>query len=321
MNSYIGKQLNLSHCKIIVFSEKIASQGISDEIYSLINNIQVRPSANIIISKCEAKTYIENSKPSLETLITKYYEIFPNSSLYTGYTSNSTVGEFFNRMTCQTCEPNAILGGLIENADEQLNATSNNPQDSMLIKSNETSISGKRGAENIGLAVFKEDTLVGELNAMETVCFSIVRNDINGFLITIPDPEEEESYIDIYLYPNTSTNSQVELVNGTPYITVSTKLKGRIYSMKRDSKYLDSAVLDKISEQVNTYLESAISAYLYRTAKELKSDINGFGKKALMLFTTTQEFNDYDWLNAYENSFFTVKVDTNVQSGFLLTET
>ncbi|MFR2534587.1 MAG: Ger(x)C family spore germination C-terminal domain-containing protein [Clostridia bacterium] len=321
MNSYIGKEVNLSHCKILVFSEKIASQGISNEIYSLINNVQIRPSTNIIISKCEAKIYIENSKPSLENLLTKYYEIFPNSSLYTGYTSNSTIGEFFNRMTCHTCEPNAILGGLIENADEQLYASSSNPQDSTLIKSNETSISGKRGAENIGLAIFKEDTLVGELNAMETVCFSIVRNDINGFLITVPDPEQENSYIDIYLYPNQSTSNTVKIINGTPYITVSTKLKGRIYSMKRNSKYLDSAVLDRISAQVNHYLEASISAYLYRTAKELKSDVNGFGKKALINFATTQEFENYDWLSNYENSFFNVQVDSNIQSGFLLTET
>ena len=156
---------------------------------------------------------------------------------------------------------------------------------------------------------------------METVCFSIVRNDINGFLITVPDPEQENSYIDIYLYPNHSTNNTVKIVNGTPYITVSTKLKGRIYSMKKNSKYLDSAVLDRISAQVNHYLEASISAYLYRTAKELKSDVNGFGKKALINFATTQEFEDYDWLSNYENSFFNVQVDSNIQSGFLLTET
>ena len=34
-----------------------------------------------------------------------------------------------------------------------------------------TSISGKNGSENFGVAVFKEDTLVGELNAFESVVF------------------------------------------------------------------------------------------------------------------------------------------------------
>lgn len=38
------------------------------------------------------------------------------------------------------------------------------------IKANQSSISGENGSENIGVAVFKEDKLVGELNALETIC-------------------------------------------------------------------------------------------------------------------------------------------------------
>ena len=58
INGYLGKQVNLSHCKIIIFSEEIAMEGISKEVYTLINDTQVRPSANIVISKCTAKYYI-----------------------------------------------------------------------------------------------------------------------------------------------------------------------------------------------------------------------------------------------------------------------
>ena len=35
MNTVVSKEISLSHCKIIVFSEELASQGISKEIYSL----------------------------------------------------------------------------------------------------------------------------------------------------------------------------------------------------------------------------------------------------------------------------------------------
>ena len=41
MNTNIGKEVNLSHCKIIVFSEAIASRGIQEEIYTLANNPDV----------------------------------------------------------------------------------------------------------------------------------------------------------------------------------------------------------------------------------------------------------------------------------------
>ena len=67
-------------------------------MFTLMNDNQVRPSTNIIISKCDAKYYIENSKPIFEPLITKYYEGFTNSSSYTGYTTAATIGTFYNNL-------------------------------------------------------------------------------------------------------------------------------------------------------------------------------------------------------------------------------
>ena len=63
-----------------------------------------------------------------------------------------------------------------------------------------------------------------------------------------------------------------------------------------------------------------ILAYLYKTSKDLKSDIVGIGKKAVTNFLTLQEWNDYDWLSNYQNSFFDVDMKVHVKSGFLLSE-
>ena len=131
MNSYISKQINMSHCKIIVFSEEIAAEGISDEIYTLINDTQIRPSSNIVISKCDAKFYIEKTKPDLENLVSEYYENLPNSSIYTGFITDATIGDFFNALINKTCMPYAILGNV--NTEQ---------------------------SENIGLAVFYNDIFV-----------------------------------------------------------------------------------------------------------------------------------------------------------------
>lgn len=109
MDAYMARKLNFSHCRVFVFSEEVASHGISNEIYTLTNDTEIRPSSNVIVCKNKAKDYIQNSEPILENLITKYYEIFPNSSKYTGYLYNVTLGNFFNQLICNTCEPFAIL--------------------------------------------------------------------------------------------------------------------------------------------------------------------------------------------------------------------
>lgn len=323
MNAYLGKKVNLSHCKLIIFSEELAKDGISNEIYSLINEVQVRPSANIVVSKCNTKYYIENSVPSLESLIPKYYDIFPNTSEYTGYTCNATIGDFFNALVCNSCSPYAILGG-INPSDINLNPSTSQTSDDSTIKSNESPITGNRSSQNIGLAVFKDDKLAGELNAIETACFLNIKNKVDSFLISIPNPKELEnsnSKIDIYLSPNTTHKIDVSIVNGSPSIKINLEFSGKIYSMSKNSQYLDTEVLNSISTSCNNYLETQFSNYLYKTSTIFESDINGFGVYALSEFTTINEFNDYNWLTNYKDSTFDVKINTILDSGFLLTQT
>lgn len=319
MNSYMARELNLSHCRLVIFSEDVAFRGISNEIYTLMNNSEMRPSANVIVSKNKAKYYMENTTPILENLITKYYEIFPNSSKYTGYVYNVDLGEFFNQLINNTCEPFAILGGVNSNSSDS--STSSNFTNVDDIKSTDTSISAKRGSENIGVAVFKEDKLVGELSAEETLCLSIVRGEVESFTISIPNPQKEEKKIDLILYPEDGKKIKVHLVNGAPYITFNRKFTGKIYSMSNNSKYLDSSVLENISAEASRYLEEIITNYLYRTSVEFKSDINGFGKYCLSNFLTLPEFEAYGWQNNYTNASFKVSIDTDIESGFLITQT
>lgn len=319
VNGYLGKQINMSHCKVIIFSEDLAYKGISDEIYTLINDTQVRPSANIVISKCSAKYYLEQTNPEFENLISKYYETFTNSSKYTGYIPDATIGNFFNSLICKTCEPYAILGGVNEGSPN--NSEEINSQKDYTIKANNSSITGENGAENIGTAVFKDDKLVGELNALETIAFLNIRNNLDRFLISVPDSQNNNNYLDIYMTPIGSTDIKIDTSNQTPYIKIKCKFSGRIYSMSENSKYLSSEVLDSISNSCNSYLESIFSDYLYKTSKDLKSDINGIGKYALKNFFTTTQYEDYNWLENYKNSFFDVNVNTSVKSGMLITET
>ncbi len=318
MNVYLGRKVNLTHCKLFIFSEELAKQGISDEVYSLINDVEVRPSANIVISKCNTKYYIENSTPNFESLIPKYYEVFPNISEYTGYTCNATIGDFFNALVCNYSSPYAILGGINSTDD---NSSPSTVSDDSSIKSNETPINGSRKINNIGLAVFKDAKLVGELNGIETICFLNLKREIDSFLVSISDPQDTNSKLDIYLKPNLEHKIDVSFVNGSPFIKIKLGFTGKIYSMRKNSEYLDINVLNSISNSCNDYLETQFTNYLYKTSTVFESDINSIGSNALSKFFTTTEFDNYNWLDNYRNSAFDVEINTVINSGFLLTQT
>ncbi len=318
MNSHLGKELTLAHCKLVVFSEELAKEGISDIIYTFMNDAQMRPSCNVVVSKCPANYYIENSKPFLEPLISKYYELFVSSNQFTGYTANATLGKFFDNMICQSCDSYAILGGI----NFQL---SKNAQEGFSTKesadiSNSASLNGSTSSENVGLAVFREGKLVGELNAIETLAFMCIGNTVKGFLISVPSSQIENETLDIYLTPSHKTKIDVSFVNGSPFIKIHSKFSGQIRSMTNDSNYLDNEVLKRISEACNRYLEYVFTQYLYKTAKEYKSDINAIGKTSLKLFKTISQYEDYGWREHFQDSFFDVSVDVNVKSSSLLSD-
>ncbi len=149
MNAYVGKHINLAHCKVIVFSEDLAKKGILDIVSSLINNSQIRPTANIIISKGKAGEYIKNSVSSLEQVVTKYYDIFPSSSEYTGYTSNIILGEFYDSLISKDVGSVAILGSINSKSKNNQDSSNNNSgSDSQDSSSEENSSNSNQNETN-----------------------------------------------------------------------------------------------------------------------------------------------------------------------------
>ena len=355
LNAYIGKQINLSHCKVVVFSDKFAKKGINAEVSELMNNIQVRPSTNLIICKGNALEYIQKSTSQLEKILTKYYDIFPNSSEYTGYTSNIMIGEFYNYLTTKECGNLAILGGLnptispsnssgnpsnetaggsssSNSSNNSSNSSSNSSSDNKLkekpdnnaslseMVSGNAPILGERGTENIGLAVVKDGIYIGDLSALDTLCHTLINGEVNSFLLTLNNTELYEHYLDIELFENMSPKISVDLEDNTPKINIDIKLIGRISGIKDGINYsdeLNSLDLDKISRVTEQTIKKYIKEYLYKTSTKFKCDIDCFYNHAKRKFLYLQDWKSYDWSSKYLNSKFNVTVKAKVYYSLL----
>ena len=350
LNAYVGKSVNISHCKVVVFSDKLAKKGIVSEVSELMNNIQVRPSTNIIICKGNALDYLQNSNSQLEKILTKYYDIFPNSSEYTGYTSNIMIGEFYNYLTTKECGNLAILGGLnpkISSTGQEDNSSSSSESSSIgssqgssdnssdynssknIVKNDSTlsnmiagnaPILGERGTENIGLAVLKDGKYIGDLTACDTLCHTLISGEVNSFLLTINNTEVYKNYIDISLFENTSPVIKVDTSGDNSIINIYIKLVGRIDGIKDGINYSeDNTSLDlyEVSNAVSKSLENYIIKYLEKTTSEFKCDIDYFYNYAKRNFTTISDWKKYDWASKYIESTFNVSIDTKVYYSLL----
>ena len=339
INDYLGQKLNLSYCKAMVFSEDIAKKGIGNYICTATNDIEIRPSCDIIVSKCSALDYITNSKPLLENLSSKYYEIASSSQKDTGLTRTISLMSFYNRYYDSLCEPYAPLSSIEEsnggdaknevqgktlNSDK--NSDNSNGGDSSSSSGGKSESSSKKDVEkdnanakikNQGLAIFKDDKLIGEISREETLCYMLVSGKLKDAVINVPSPFEDADYVSLNISSVHSKN-KVEIKNGMPFITCNISLSARVLSSTKTSNYLSKENSLALEYATNSYLNANITDFLYKTSKELKSDFIGFGRNAVRSFKTMDDWKNYDWLNKYQNSEFNVNVNTTVKSSYLL---
>lgn len=303
INSYISKQVNLAHCKAIIISEEYASNGVSDIIYTLMNSIELRPDCSMIISKCDALDFLENSSPVFESNPAEYFESDFNSSEYTGYVDNINLSDFYAGLLSHHSDASAILAGI--NTKE----TQENSKDSISILDDnyiagQTPITSKNNVESMGLAVFKDDTLVGELNNIETLCHLLVTNKLTNATVNIPNPYDNSNNITFYINQNKKTKNKVTLVNGYPYIECEIWITGNIPTAYTSINLADEDCMDLLNDNLSNYIEAKCLDYLYKTSKIFKADIVGFGQYMLPDYLTWQDWINSDWLRKLSKFIF-----------------
>ena len=296
--------------------------GISDIIFTLINNVQARPDCNVIISRCEAYDFLSESKSEIESITAKYYEIIATSSKYTGYTADITLADIFDRITDSFGEASAILGS-VTSVSTNSAPTGASSVDTDTIAGETTSNSGdssnaSTNIDVVGLAVFKGDVLVGELTAMESLCHLIVINDMEECILSIPSPFDENAIIDLYVTYEEDTKNNVELINGSPLISTNIKLNAKVLSASRTSNYFEEDNLKMVEEYANSYIKYEVESYLYKMSKEYGADIDLFGRYAVKYFSTWDEWMDYNWLENFSDAFFKVETEVDVVSSYLI---
>ncbi len=318
INSYMNKKVYLSHCKIIVLSESLAKEGVASYIATFENNTELRPDCNIIVSRCSAEDFLNNSSPGLETLSARYYELALSSSEYTGYTDNITLHSFFFAYDNDFIQATAILGGINTDATHKQNTDVSYASIDGNYKADETPIKHATNLETMGLAVFKGDKMVGELTGIESMSHLMITNTFNSSSITIPNPFSQNEIIDLSIYKNKDTINDVQLVNGLPYIKSYINLDAYVISSGENLDFTKEENIELLEKYAESYLEEKVISYLYKTSKEFQSDIVGFGRKLSKNYLTINDFKELDWLNIYDNSFFDVEVNVRLRSSQLL---
>ncbi|TYQ18289.1 UNVERIFIED_CONTAM: spore germination protein KC [Acetivibrio alkalicellulosi] len=328
-NTFISKQINLSHAKVIVFSEELAKEGIGKYISAIARGREFRPSMFVMVAKGSAEEYIRAVEPALEANPAKYYEMKLRAFDYTGFTTDATFTRFYHNIKSTAAQSYAILAS-VSKFDSSKDI--DNDESTYLEKGRDIPFEGdfKAGSmpkvgdiksEVMGLAVFDGDKMVGELDGGKTTSHLMVMGGFNYAFITIPDPIKEGFYVLINTSQRRNPEVEVSMVNNSPHISVKVLLEGDILSIQSGINYEDVDKLKVLEDGAEEFFKEEISHYLTKIIEEYGVDICGFGNNMKRNFLTWREWENFNWLNKFKNSTFDVEVDLKIRRPGLMMRT
>jgi spore germination protein KC len=324
VNTYVSKQLNLSHVKAIIFSEELAMEGIEKYINAISRGREFRGTAYVLVAKGtgnSAEKFIREVKPELESNPAKYYEMVLSAYGYTGFTPDATLMSFYWNMTSYTIQPIAVLANVnqFEQSEDITLEYSTYKQ-----KGRDYPLSGDFTAgdmpkvgnlktEVMGMAVFDGARMVGKMDGEETSYHLMVEGKYGYSYITVPDPEVKDLFVLLNMRQNRQPKKRVEMIGDNPQIEIDIKLEADILSIQSGINYESIEKIGVLEKSIEDFIKKGIERMLKRTAEEFGSDTLGIGETIKRKFLTWKQWTDFDWIQKYRNSSFTVNVDVKIR--------
>lgn len=290
LNLSNANQLNLSHCTVIIISEELAKEGIESFIDTLANNIEIRPTCNILISKESAEEFLSVTS-EIEDISSKFYNSFVNSAKTISYTTPCQLSDFYSSLRGDVRAPRALYSFVHEDT-----------------------------IETLGLAAFKDYKMVGQLSGLDTLCYNILTNNFEEATIEVYNPQEPSMPLSVNLTRSEDTEIKVKFENDIPQATCSININAKILSGSKNYDYSTEESLRVIESEIEKFLEQNIQNFLYKTSREYNSDIVGFEGFFRKNFLTQDELSKYDWNELYPKTEFDIKSQTYLKSGFLFSK-
>ena len=138
--------------------------------------------------------------------------------------------------------------------------------------------------------------------ANQTLSHQLITNSLDFSTINIISPFNQNETLDIYISTLKKPNITVNISNSSPFVQVNLYVAARIVSFNSyEINLLTEEKLNLVQQTVKKHLEELVYNYLNVTAKEFNSDISGFGRYAVKNFKTIDDWNNYNWLENYQN--------------------
>lgn len=302
-----SKAINMSHVKIVIFSDKVAKEGVKDYLSGFASSRDFRPNTYVCVSQGDANEYLKSVKPSQETFIEKYFDNIMHKIAADKVNEAYLYYLYFN-------VSEDFSGSLVPLAGVNKNKM-DNPSPEIHPESDDFAYEARAGeilrdadnpAEMLGCAIFKNDKMIGTLGSFQTDLARIICDEYYPRNYSIEYPGKSD-FVTIRLIQQKSPDVKGEIKDGNAFIHINVPVSieyvdaGKIENNKKKSDQF----LKHLEDTLNKHAEKLIAT----SQTEYNCDFLGLGESLKHHFFDIEAWKKWNWESKYPSAKISVSFD------------
>lgn len=295
----VPRIIYLGHLQMLIFGESLAKEGIGKALDFMSRNWEVRADYYVVIAKDNTAENILNIQTPLDNLPSNY--MF-NTLKIAEENNSTTVGiklsDFIGDLERRGKEP--VLTGIVITGDEKSGSSRQNLE----------SISSPARIKYDGLAIFKEDKLIGWLDEYYSRGYNSITNHVKRAISTISCPKEGGGEITMEI-ENFQSKVTGKTLNSSPAIEIKIEVIANVGALECFIDVKKEKTIKEIEKIFEKEIKDNIDNTIKTIQNDFKSDVLGFG--ATMYKHDPKEWKKVkdNWEEEFPN--LQVKIDVNVK--------
>jgi len=249
MTHKTGNRLFVSHNQVVIFGNDIASEGLQKYIDFFLRAHEMRPTTLILIAEDQAFDVMD-AKPETEKLPAMNIVKLVKTYGFTSHFYKVNMKDFASWLLSATTAPIAPLVGISQDT-------------------------GGKEIYVSGMAVFKNDKVVGKLNQEETRGLLWVLGKVKSGVILISSPNKQGKVIFEIIDAKSKVTPKIE--NGKIIMHIKIKEESSLSEQTTTENLATIQEFEKMQNAQAEIIRQEIIA-AFEKSKELTADIFGFGE-------------------------------------------
>lgn len=256
------RRLYATHLQLLVISEDLAKDGISDILDWFARDSESRKQFYVLVSENSQSEDILNTLTSLETLNSK--KITSNIDTDTRFLGVAEQTTFENVLATYLNDkqelvlPSIRLEGDSDAGEKNSNIEQSSPKTQIFLSP---------------LAVFKDDKMLGYLTKEESIAMSFIKNKLKSTVIDYKCSDND--YISSEII-SSKTSLQPDISSNKPKVTIKINGKANINEINCDWDLENNETILKINKMLEQKIENIINDSIDSINQRFDSDIFGF---------------------------------------------